>query len=76
MDYLVAKKQGAKFEIKDIYRIPFERVYAGEVEVKGKGKRRGKKEEIFEYVRPFEKCIKHIQSERAKYPKGTIENIL
>ena len=61
LEYLVAKKQNAKIKIKDAYYIPFKMVSDGERLV---------------IEKPFYGCIKEMQINRKKYPKGTIANLL
>jgi len=73
-EYLIAQKQGAVIEVKEVYYIPFEKI---KTSVGGKGKGKGRSRE--EYVisnHPFKPCIKELQAERKKYPKGSIQNLL
>jgi len=62
LDYLVALKQGVKFNIKEVYYTPFKTI----------------KDSKGSYIieKPFYDCIKEIQELRSKYPKGTINNAL
>ena len=62
-EYLVAKSQGCKFKIDEIYYIPFTKIE----DSKGK---------IIGTVRPFKKCIKELQNKRVTYAKGTINNLI
>ena len=66
LDYLVAKKQGAKFTILEVYRTPFKLLKIVKEDNKIK--------EI--YCKPFELCIKEIQENRSLHKKGTINNAL
>lgn len=65
LDYLTAKKQGAKIFIKEGYTVPF----------KSYIKKENNKETVI-YEKPFKDCIEEIQLLRSKYPKGTISNAL
>ena len=66
LDYLVGKKQGAKFTILEVYRTPFKLLKIVKEDNKIK--------EI--YCKPFELCIKEIQENRSLHKKGTINNAL
>jgi hypothetical protein len=64
-EYLVAKSQGCKIQIDEIYEIPF------------KTKRRDDPKSPQEFSKkPFEKVIKYLQSKRITYEKGTINNLI
>lgn len=72
LDYLVAKRQGAKIEIKEVYCTPFK----GYAKVQDPVKIKSKKKLDVVYFKPFASCIKEIQDTRSLYSKGTIENVL
>lgn len=59
-EYLLAKSQKCELKISDIYYLPFERT----------------KKERKIINQPFKSIIEELQSERRKYPKGTINNLL
>lgn len=59
-EYLLAKSQKCELKISDIYYLPFERIK--------------KERKIINH--PFKNIIKELQTERRKYPKGTINNLL
>lgn len=61
LEYIVAEKQGCKFDIAEIVHIPFKKY-----KINGK--------EIIE--RPFRDCIAELQGLRSKHAKGTIDNLL
>lgn len=62
MEEMVARRQGATIKIKDIYHIPF--------------KKKAALDGTIVIEKPFHDCIRKIQGERSKYPKGTIGNVL
>lgn len=59
-EYLLAKRQGCKLNIKEIFYIPFE-------EDKGEGKLKNQ---------PFEEVVKDLQFKRSQHDKGTLRNAL
>ena len=60
-EYLLAIEQDCVINIEEIYHIPFTRKILG-------------KEEVI--VKPFEGCIRELQSKRRIYPKGSINNLI
>lgn len=80
-EYILAKQQDCKFEIENIYYIPFEQVDTGIKDSKFSkfSKNKNKPLELLDSKlknQPFYDVIKDLQSKRKMYPKGTINNLL
>jgi hypothetical protein len=60
-EYLLAKSQGCKILIEEIYYIPFKLLST---------------KPIIYSEKPYEKVIKYLQSKRITYEKGTINNLI
>ena len=63
-EYLLAKSQGCKFEIEEVYTIPFLKTNETDLETGSN------------VLYPFKEIITEIQRKRREYPKGTISNLI
>src|SRR5690348_9047447 len=75
-EYLLAKSQGCRLDIKEIFLISYKKVKDEEVIYDNKGDIIAKKEVLVPSYQPFKAIMKELQGKRREFEKGTINNLI